>query len=162
MNRDSEAFRMIDFSQLREKYNAPYERVELDEGLRDPPPVLVLRRTGVRDFPSGERVALYYNAKLKLTFSVPYGATKTVTAVTEEYIVEQVLKQLETIVRNNEMRDVKFINGSTSRVDTTTAKYVLELYNQMTLGNQRTLSKMISSNPESLSKVSAFAFKNLK
>lgn len=157
---------MIDFSQLREKYNAPYERVELDEGLKDPPPVLVLRRTGIRDFATGERVALYYNAKLKLTFSVPYGATKTVAAVAEEtfleeYLEEIVMRQLQTIVNNNETRDVKFKNNSRTRVVPTTAKNVLDLHSQLSPGNQRKLSSLVSSSAENLSKASAFAYKHL-
>ena len=152
------------FEELRRKYKAPYQEESLSEGLNDPPPVLVLRRTGVRDFPTGERVALYYNSKLKLTFSVPYGNKKGVVSVGEEHKLfeSRVLPQLETIVRNNEIRDVKFVNGSRTKVDVTSAKNLLNLYNQMNDGNKRKLSKLISANPESLAKASAFAFKNLQ
>lgn len=40
----------------------------------DPPPVILLKRTGIRVFPNGQRVAVYVNQKLGLTFSVPYDA----------------------------------------------------------------------------------------
>ena len=161
--------RIVNFQQLREKYKAPYNR-ELNEKLKDPPPVLVLRRTGVRDVPTGERVALYYNQKLGLTFSVPYGS-KSVTNVTAEEILKEalmmessrhVLKQLQTIVNSNQIRDVVFNNGSTTKIDVTTAKSILELYNQLNMTNQKNLSQMISKTPENLGKVSAFAFKNLR
>ena len=152
------------FEELRKKYEAPYERESLSEGLNDPPPVLVLRRTGVRDFPTGERVALYYNSKLKLTFSVPYGSKKGVVSVGEEHKLfeSRVLPQLETIVKNNEIRDVTFKNGAKTKVNVTSAKNLLDLYGQMNDGNKRKLSKLISTNPESLAKASAFAFKNLQ
>lgn len=40
----------------------------------DPPPVIMLKRSGVRIFPDGRRVAVYTNSKLDLVFSVPYDA----------------------------------------------------------------------------------------
>ena len=40
----------------------------------DPPPVLLLKRSGIRIFPDGRRVAVYTNSKLGLVFSVPYEA----------------------------------------------------------------------------------------
>lgn len=38
------------------------------------PQMLILRRTGIRIFPDGRRVAVYTNSKLGLVFSVPYDA----------------------------------------------------------------------------------------
>ena len=152
----------MNFQQLREKYKAPYER-ELNEGLQDPPPVLVLRRTGIRDFATGERVALYYNSKLKLTFSVPYARNSVANVTAEQFINEgQVLKQLRNIVAKNEIKDVSFDNGGTTKVTATVAKNILSLHDQLNPVNQRKLSTMVSSAPENLNKVSEFAFKNLK
>ena len=152
------------FEELRRKYETPYERESLSEGLNDPPPVIVLRRTGVRDFPTGERVALYYNSKLKLTFSVPYGGKKSVVSVGEErnLFENKVIQQLQKIAQSNEISDVKFKNGATTRVNVVTAKNILDLHDQMTPGNKNELSKLINASPASLAKVSAFAFKNLK
>ena len=152
------------FEELRKKYEAPYERESLSEGLKDPPLVLVLRRTGVRDFPTGERVALYYNSKLKLTFSVPYGSKKGVVSVGEErnLFENRVIQQLQKIAQSNEISDVKFKNGATTRVNVVTAKNVLDLHDQMNPGNKNKLSKLINASPASLAKVSAFAFKNLQ
>lgn len=42
----------------------------------DPPMMLILKRRGIRIFPDGQRVALYYNDKLGLSFSIPYVAGK--------------------------------------------------------------------------------------
>lgn len=38
----------------------------------NPPVMLVLKRKGIRIFPDGTKVAMYYNDKLNLTFTVPY------------------------------------------------------------------------------------------
>jgi len=58
-------------------------RTELNEGIEDlvehvtmPPNILILRRKTVRQFPDGVMVALYYNDKLGLQFSIPYGPTQ--------------------------------------------------------------------------------------
>lgn len=38
-----------------------------------PPMLLVLKRRGMRIFPDGRRVALYFNDKYNMVFTVPYG-----------------------------------------------------------------------------------------
>lgn len=53
----------------------------------DPPPVITLKRAGIRIFPDGRRVALYNNAQLGLLFSVPYDenfGTNVIPGVKEE------------------------------------------------------------------------------
>ena len=45
---------------------------QVQEGVADPPQMLVLKRMGIRIFPDGRRVALYVDPKLGLTFSIPY------------------------------------------------------------------------------------------
>ena len=49
-------------------------RERLDEEFT-PPAVLLLKRQAIRQFPNGQRVALYTDNKLNLTFTVPYDAT---------------------------------------------------------------------------------------
>lgn len=44
----------------------------IQEKVDDPPPMLVLKRAGIRIFSDGRRVALYTDSKLGLTFSIPY------------------------------------------------------------------------------------------
>lgn len=39
---------------------------------KDPPMLLQLRRQGIRNFPNGERVALFTNPQLKIQIAVPY------------------------------------------------------------------------------------------
>jgi hypothetical protein len=39
---------------------------------RDPPMLLTLRRQGIRNFPNGERVALFSNPQLNISLAIPY------------------------------------------------------------------------------------------
>jgi hypothetical protein len=55
----------------------------------DPPAVLIMKRKSVRQFPDGQRVALYYVDKIDKYVTVPYTAmqwssTGPTTSATEE------------------------------------------------------------------------------
>ena len=51
----------------------------------DPPPVLLLKRKSVRQFPDGQRVALYYVEKLDKYVTVPYTAMQWSAAIPPEF-----------------------------------------------------------------------------
>lgn len=57
---------MKDFSEIRQSDEV------LEEGLQDPPIIVVLRRTAIRTFPGNQRVALYTNDRLGIEVSLPY------------------------------------------------------------------------------------------
>lgn len=62
----------------QQTYMKAYRNISALEEQADasnPPAVLNLRRTGVRVFPDGRKVALYVNKQLGLVFSVPYAGT---------------------------------------------------------------------------------------
>ena len=42
----------------------------------DPPAVLIMKRKSVRQFPNGQRVALYYVDKINKYVTVPYEASQ--------------------------------------------------------------------------------------
>lgn len=44
------------------------------ESQMDPPAVLIMRRKSIRQFPDGQRVALYYVDKINKYVTVPYTA----------------------------------------------------------------------------------------
>ena len=55
----------------------------------DPPEVLIMKRKSIRQFPDGQRVALYYVDKIDKYVTVPYTAmqwssTGPTTSATEE------------------------------------------------------------------------------
>ena len=51
----------------------------------DPPPVLLLKRKSVRQFPDGQRVALYYVEKLDKYVTVPYTAMQWSASIPPEF-----------------------------------------------------------------------------
>jgi hypothetical protein len=50
---------------------------EAKKGPKDPPAVMIMRRKSIRQFPNGQRVAIYYIEALKKYVSVPYDETGT-------------------------------------------------------------------------------------
>ena len=50
----------------------------------DPPAVLIMRRKSIRQFPNGQRVALYYVDKINKYVTVPYMASMWSTPMPEE------------------------------------------------------------------------------
>lgn len=138
---------------------------------QDPPAVIMLRRTGVRIFPSGEKVALYRNEKLNLTFSVPYtekGYGSPVTAneeaLNEDVITEEMtaVQRLAIINRNKEIGEVVFDNGAKAKVDATSAGAILRLLDQLTPANKQKATKTINGSLSGMSRIRDFAFKNLQ
>jgi hypothetical protein len=59
---------------------------QLDEANTDPTPpyVLLLKRTAIRLYPDGTKIALYYNKQLKKYFSVPYDTPVSSSIQAEE------------------------------------------------------------------------------
>ena len=66
------------------------EAEQLDEANPGPTPpyVLLLKRTAIRLYPDGTKIALYYNKQLKKYFSVPYD-TPVSSAIQAEEIVSE-------------------------------------------------------------------------
>ena len=50
----------------------------------DPPAMLIMRRKSIRQFPNGQRVALYYVDKINKYVTVPYMASMWSTPMPEE------------------------------------------------------------------------------
>ena len=61
------------------------EAKKLSASPMDPPAVLVMRRKSVRQFPDGQRVALYYVDKLDKYVTVPYTAMQWSTSIPPEF-----------------------------------------------------------------------------
>ena len=51
----------------------------------DPPAVLLMKRKSIRQFPDGQRVALYYVEKINKYVTVPYEAMQWSTSIPEEF-----------------------------------------------------------------------------
>lgn len=75
----------IDESEILETEEYPMvfdEKVSADP--MDPPAVLIMRRKSIRQFPNGQRVALYYVDKINKYVTVPYEAMQWGALTPEE------------------------------------------------------------------------------
>jgi hypothetical protein len=51
---------------------------------QDPPAILVMKRKSIRQFPNGQRVALYHIEKLNKFITIPYDVKGDLITTTEE------------------------------------------------------------------------------
>lgn len=131
--------------------------------LPDPPPMIVLRRIGIRNFPHGEKIALYRNDKLDLDVSVPYSQDShkiTVANVREEIntLDETIIKKLNIIANKSMPSNVNFSNGTFVQVQPAVAKKIVDLYKHkdLSFSNRVKLSRFVSGNPKAFKSVVDF------
>ncbi len=137
----------------------------ISEEVFSAPQMLVLRRTGIRIFPDGRRVALYVNDKHNLMFSVPYkknlAPTDLPTVQAEEVEhVEENIEQIKDIVKNKQAKKLKFKDGTSMTVDAQTAKAIHLVHNALNDENKAKVAKMLGHSKGHFMKVADFANKN--
>jgi hypothetical protein len=146
------------------------KEVELGK-LPDPPPVVVLRRIGLRSFPTGERVALYRNDKLNLDVSVPYlpgkvGGMKPMAMMREEIelniqdINETIIKKLISIIRKGTPQLVSFADGTKGEVQPAVASRIVNLTKKVNFTNRVGLTRFVSGDPKNFKSVVDFTTAN--
>lgn len=162
-----------------QRLNNSFEITDLDQiseaaRLKDeqnPPYMLVLKRTGIRIFPDGKRVALYVNQKLGLTFSIPYlpsgtqakdvlpGVQAEEVELSEENIDENI-EHIKDIVDKHQSKKLKFQDGTSMNVDATTAKAIHLVHGALNDQNKAKVARMLSHSKGQFMKVADFAMKN--
>lgn len=143
----------------------------------DPPWMLMFKRSGVRIFPNGKRVAMYNNAKLDITVAIPYQSGGTpqdeddlVVPVSEgaEMLKEDVLSEgkvvesLRNIIDKHQASKVTFKNGTTSMVDAATAKALVTVFDNLSPENQKKFESFANKDKASFMKLVDFSWKNVK
>ena len=134
----------------------------------DPPSVLIMRRKSIRQFPNGQRVALYYVDKIDKYVTVPYTAMQWSTSTPEEFesegemIKEDVISQLKNIVEQQSYDRIQFQDGKRMLVTVELAESILKMYNVLNESNKEQLAEMANKNKEHFGKVIDFALKHLK
>ncbi len=131
----------------------------------DPPQVLVLRRTSVRIFPHGEKVALYRNENMNLDVSIPYhpkSSYKPVAGIKigegkEETLEESAIHKIHHIARSMKDSAVIFKNGVKASVSAKAAAKLLKLHGILTPQNKKAAEDLINKGPDGLKRVSDFA-----
>jgi hypothetical protein len=140
-------------------------KAPLPKASQDPPAVLIMRRKSIRQFNTGQKVAIYYVDKLDKYITVPYGGmTWTVENVdiNAEVLEENVLDHLNDIVKNRQAKKVKFQDGSSMRVDATTANAILKVHGALNHENKQKVSDMVHKSKSHFTKIANFAMKHTK
>ena len=127
-----------------------------------------MRRKSVRQFPNGQRVALYYVDKIDKYVTVPYTSMQWSASPSEEVeysgevIGENVISQLKNIVEDGSYDRVQFEDGKRLMVTVELAEIILKVYNVLNESNKKQLAEMSNKSKEQFGKVVDFALKHLK
>ena len=130
----------------------------------DPPPTLVMRRRSIREFPNGQRVALYQIDKLNKYITIPYQVKNWANEEVElqlEPLEENVMHHLKNIVNNSQAKSVKFKDGSSMKVDVQTANAILKVHGAVNDENKEKISQMAHKSKSHFKKVADFAWKHV-
>ena len=138
--------------------------VEVNEESKpqDPPAIMVMRRKSIRQFPNGQRVALYYIDKLKKFVTVPYDDMQLSLTV-KEYVEEDtdVFADLHHIALTNESSYINFDDGSSIKVNSDTATKILNMHESLNEDNKNKVSEMIQESKQQFLKIVDFAKKHV-
>jgi len=143
--------------------------------LRDevsPPPMLVLKRTGIRIFPDGRRVAMYVNERMGLTFTIPYRPTGTKTddatvpgIQSEETDLMESLDQVAAYAQEQTpkalAKHMKFDDGSKLKVSHGAAKAIHMVHGALNPDNQKKFAEMLKT-PKGFEKAAHFALSKVE
>lgn len=161
------------YTAVRRNINAGFEldrddfiSESINETVEDPPMMMVLKRKAIRIFPDGQRVALYVNDKLGLTFTIPYtpGSVKgDVIGVQEEVsdVIENI-EHLKDMAAKGESRALKFLDGTSMEVNHELAKKILMIHDQLKDENKAKLIDTITKSKGGFLKVANFAHNAVK
>jgi hypothetical protein len=129
----------------------------------DPPAIMVMRRKSIRQFPNGQRVALYFIDKLKKYVTVPYDDMQlslTVKEYVEDFPVD-VLTSIYHIALTNESKRISFDDGSSIKVSSDTATNIINMHESLNDENKQKVSEMIQESKHQFLKVVDFAKKHV-
>jgi hypothetical protein len=119
----------------------------------DPPAVLVMRRKYIRQFPNGQRVALYYVDKINKYVTVPYEELQWSSMTKEESIFDN----LPAIAEQNDSVEVEHLDGSTSEITPDMAKNIMSLYKKINETNKAKLKDMLESSSKHFQAIARFS-----
>lgn len=118
---------VIDKEDEEEKEKEVKEEMSLEEAVvSEPPFIILLKRTAVRLYPNGLRVATYTSDKLKREFAIPFvGREAGMVQSAEEYRVEL---NDGTVIELDEETDIAFENVYEELDEENKEKFVLMMY----------------------------------
>lgn len=132
-------------------------------GPGDPPAMMIMRRKQIRQFPGGQKVALYYIEKINKYVTIPYGnlGWSNILSVEETQLEENVIHHLKHIVDNHTAKSIKFKDGKSTKVDVQTAQAVLKVHGALNDENKKKVETMAGKSKHHFGKVVDFAWKHV-
>jgi len=86
--------------------------------------------------------------------------------VPKDFIFDEVndefIDKLKFIYENNQSKTVEFENGDVLKVDTRTAKNILEVYDSLNSDNKKRVKELIEQDKIGFKKMADFAWKHIK
>lgn len=118
----------------------------------DPPAILIMRRKSVRQFPNGQRVALYYVDKINKYVTVPYedmqwGAT----------FEETLINQLAHSAKHKDKVVVEHFDGTTTEVTPEMAQNIIALYKKINEANRAKMLDMLEASAKHFQTIAKFS-----
>lgn len=117
----------------------------------DPPAVLIMRRKSVRQFPNGQRVALYYVDKINKYVTVPYEDMQW--SANEETVLDKV-KQVN---ESKQKTVVEHLDGSVSEVTPQIANRIMDLYRKINETNKAKMADMLEASSKHFQIIAKFS-----
>lgn len=118
----------------------------------DPPAMLIMRRKSIRQFPNGQRVALYYVDKINKYVTVPYEDMQW-SATFEETVFDKI-KQVN---ESKQKQLVEHLDGSTSEITPEIAKQMVELYKKINEANKAKMADMLEASAKHFQTITKFS-----
>jgi hypothetical protein len=118
----------------------------------DPPAVLIMRRKSIRQFPNGQRVALYYVDKINKYVTVPYENMQW-SATAEETVFDKIKKVNES--KRNMV--VEHLDGSVTEITPQMAKQMMELYKKINEANKAKMQDMLEASAKHFQTIAKFS-----
>lgn len=117
----------------------------------DPPAVLIMRRKSVRQFPNGQRVALYYVDKINKYVTVPYEDMQW--SANEE----TVLDKIKQVNESKQKTVVEHLDGSVSEVTPQIANRIMDLYRKINETNKAKMADMLEASSKHFQIIAKFS-----
>lgn len=135
---------------------------ESHEEAKTPPAILVMRRKFIRNYPNGQKVAMYYVDKLDRYVTLPYSDLQWSPLSFKEENTQTKLEILDEIIFTSKSKEIVFEDGSSIEVNIKTAAEILDLFESADSGNRLVILDMLQSNRTQFTELADFAHKYLK
>jgi len=118
----------------------------------DPPAILIMRRKSIRQFPNGQRVALYFVDKINKYVTVPYEDMQWGAA-----FEETTMNQLALCAELKDTVVVEHFDGTKTEVTPEVAQNIIALYKKINEANRAKMLDMLEASSKHFQTIAKFS-----